>query len=250
LIAAAFMAAFVFAAPAAFAAKGKGPPLAGVWNIAPSGRASSSGDLHFRITRNDGSRPVDVMVPVRAGAEQQAIARNIRNALDSKLRGDRFNVELGAGDNVLVSDPRGQPNFSIELMDSNIQDLRVQVQSVTPAATPTVPPQGTPAEPPPPPTPNEAPGDVEPQPGDSTVVPSPGMGVPESSAPAPAPAPVPAPGAAAPPPGNAAPPPGNAAPSPGNAIPSPGSTAPPRPPAIETPAPTPEPVPEPPPPQR
>ena len=101
LIAAAFMAAFVFAAPAAFAAKGKGPPLAGVWNIAPSGRAKSSGDLHFRITRNDGSSPVDVKVPVRAGAEQQTIARNIRNALGSKLRGDRFNVELGAGDNVL-----------------------------------------------------------------------------------------------------------------------------------------------------
>jgi len=244
LIAAAAMAAFVFASPATFAAKGKGPPLAGVWNIAPTGQASSSGDLHFRVTRNDGSKPVNVTVPVTIGAPQETVARSISKALGSQLSRDHFNVELGSGDNVLVSDPRGEPNFSLELVDSNIQDLRVQVQSVSPAVTPTVPPQGTPSEQPPKPTPNDAPGGVEPQPDSSVVLPGAGMGIPDNSTPkipntsppAPAPAPVPAPG--------------SAAPSPGSGAPSPGNSAPARPPAIESPAPTPQPAPAPPPPQR
>ena len=45
------------------------------------------------------------------------MARSIRRALSSQLRRDRYNVQLGEGANVLVSDPRGQPNFSLELVD-------------------------------------------------------------------------------------------------------------------------------------
>ncbi len=194
---------------ATFAFAAKGPPLAGVWNIAPSGRAESSGDLHFRITQNDGSDPVDITVPVIMGAKEDAVARSIRNSLGSQLRRDLYRVELGEGANVLVSDPRGKPNFSLELIDSDIENLRVAVQSVTPAATPTVPPQSAPAVPPPaavPPASGDAPGAATPPPGSSTPLPGTDMGVPDNStprvpnasppapdAPAPAPAPPPAP---------------------------------------------------------
>jgi hypothetical protein len=206
------------AATLAFAAKG--PPLAGVWNIAPTGHAESSGDLHFRITQNDGSDPVDISVPVIIGAKADAIARNIHNSLGSQLRRDLYRVELGEGDNVLVSDTRGKPNFSLELVDSDIENLRVAVQSVTPAAPPTVPAQSAPAVPPPeavPPAPGDAPGAISPPPGSSTAPPGAGMGIPDNSTPrvpnasppapdtpaptpAPAPAPPPAPRAEAPPP--------------------------------------------------
>ena len=175
--AAACAAAFAFA----------GPPLAGVWNIAPTGRAGTSGGLHFRITQNDGSNPVDITVPVIMGAKEHTIARSIKNSLGSQLRRDRFKVELGEGNNVLVSDQRGQPNFALELIDSDIEELRVAVQSVTPQAPPTVPPQAMPAEPPvnPPPVgePAPAPGNATPQPGPATQVPGAGMGIPDNSAP-------------------------------------------------------------------
>jgi hypothetical protein len=184
------LACVAFTAALAFA----GPPLSGVWNIAATGRAGSSGGLHFRITQNDGSNPVDITVPVIVGAKEATIARSIRNSLGSQLRRDRFKVELGEGANVLVSDPRGEPNFSLELIDSDIEDLRVAVQSVTPGAPPTVPTQSTPAEPP----------------ASSTTLPGP--------PPAPAPAPVPAPGGAAPP--------GNAVPVPGSGMGIPDSSAP------------------------
>ncbi len=184
--AAACTAAFAFA----------GPPLAKVWNIAPTGRAGTSGDLHFRIHQNDGSDPVDITVPVIVGAKDQTIARSIRNSLGSQLRRDKFKVELGQGTNVLVSDQRGQPNFAIELIDSDIDELRVAVQSVTPSAPPTVPTQSVPAVPPdnpqgvpaPPPAPAPAPaapapGAAAPQPGNAIIVPGAGVGVPGNSAP-------------------------------------------------------------------
>jgi hypothetical protein len=134
---------------AATALAANGPPLASAWNIAATGSATSSGDLDFRITPNDGSDPVDITVPVISGAGQDSVARSINRALSSQLRRDRYNVQLGENGNVLVSDPHGQPNFSLELVDATIENVRVAVQSVTPAAPPTVPAQAAPAEAPP-----------------------------------------------------------------------------------------------------
>lgn len=176
--------AAAFAAASAFA----GPPLAEVWNIAPTGRAASSGSLHFRVVQNDGSDPLDITVPVIMGAKDQTIARSIKNGLGSQLRRDRFKVELGEGTNVLVSDSRGEPNFSIELVGSDIDELRVAVQSVTPSAAPTVPSQTEPAETPvnPPPVRDAAPPpvrDAAPAPGSATPLPGAGMGIPDNSTP-------------------------------------------------------------------
>jgi len=146
-IAAALVAASSWSAQAE-AAAATGPPLASSWNIATSGSAESSGDLEFRITPADGSNPIDISVAVISGARQDSVARSINRALSSQLRRDRYNVQLGENDNVLVSDPRGRPNFSIELVDSGIENVRVAVQSVTPSAPPTVPQQAAPAQPP------------------------------------------------------------------------------------------------------
>jgi hypothetical protein len=159
-----------------------GPPPAGVWNIAPTGRAASSGDLHFRITQNDGSDPLEITVPVSIGAKDVSVARSIHNSFGAQLRRDRFKVELGEGANVLVSDSRGKPNFALELVDSDVDDLRVAVQSVTPAASPTVPQQEVPAEPPIRQTP-DAPGAVTPPPGEALPAPGSGLGVPDNSTP-------------------------------------------------------------------
>jgi len=233
------LAAALYAAAISFAANG--PPLAGVWNIEAKGQAASSGDLHFRIRQNDGSDPLDIRVRVSAGAKETTIARGIRDSLDSQLPAHRFKVELGEGSNVLVSDSRGQPNFSVELLDSDIDELRVAVQGVTPMASPTVPEQAKPAEPPVvAPASSDAPGAVIATPGDTIPVPGSGTGVPDNSprvpnasppapvtpaapspspppaaapAPAPAPEPAPTPGPA-PPPEPAAPDGATAAPPP------------------------------------
>jgi hypothetical protein len=216
------------------------PPLAGVWNIAASGTAASSGELEFRVTPADGSDPVSITVPVMSGAREEQVARTIRRALGSQLRRDRYRVELGEAGNVLLSDPRGRPSFSVELLDSGIDNLRIAVQSVTPSAAPTVPMQSVPAETPPvnPPA-NTVPGNAAPpantQPPDAIMtpprapngniaVPSPGPATraPSPAIPVPDPIRVPAPAPAVPP--SETPTPGGA-PSPRQTTP-PGSTPP------------------------
>jgi hypothetical protein len=237
--------AWVVAAGGAHAAGG--PPLAGVWNIAPTGSAGTSGELLFRVTPGDGSDPVEITVPVMMGARQEAIARAIRNALSSQLGRNRYQVQLGEGGNVMVSDPRGQPNFSLELLDSDIDNLRVAVQSVTPSAPPTVPPQTNPAQPPSNSPPNTVPGNASaplpnptPVPQPAAPAPNPNAPVPNPSVPLPNPSPPPnatpgsPPGTTTPPsnttpgtpPGTSAPPPASSAPAPGAAAPPPASSAP------------------------
>ena len=130
--------------PGAFTANQ--PPLA-TWNIRPSGTASSTGELLFRVIPPDGSDPVEVTVSVLSGADEVAVARNIRRALGAQLRSDKFNVSMSEGANVVVRDPRGRANFSVELVTSDVDDLRVAVSATAPIASPTVPPQAIPDEP-------------------------------------------------------------------------------------------------------
>ena len=212
---------------AAVAAAANGPPLASVWNIAPTGSAASSGDLVFRVTPGDGSDPIEITVPVIMGAKQETVARSIRNSLNSQLPQRNFNVELGAGTNVLVSDPRGQPNFSLELLDSDVENLRVAVASVTPAAAPTAPPQTVPPVPPSVTPPANSSGATVPPP---ASVPSPGTTspVPNQNPPQPG-APTPVPNQNLPPPGAPTPVPNPSAPTPSQSpqspTPAPGNTA-------------------------
>ena len=52
---------------AQFAGAANTPPLSGSWNIAPSGTASSSGELLFRVTPGDGSDATEITVSVAVG---------------------------------------------------------------------------------------------------------------------------------------------------------------------------------------
>jgi hypothetical protein len=194
----------------AFAANN--PPLSGTWNIAPTGSAASSGELLFRMTPADGEDPVEVTVSISSGTNEIGVARDIRQALSAQLARDRFNVQLGQGANVLVTDPRGRPNFSLELLESDVENLRVVVQSVDAAASPTVPEQAVPATPPQTaPAPNTAPGNAVPP-----TTPSPGnAGQPA----APPPNATPGGGPASAPPPNATPGGGPASAPPPNATP-------------------------------
>jgi hypothetical protein len=166
-------------------------PLAGEWNIRPTGTAASNGELVFRMTPGDEAQdPVEVTVSVRSGSSDVAVARDIRQALSAQLRRDRFNVRLGEGANVLVSDQHGRPNFSLELLDSDIDDLRVAVQPVEPAASPTVPAQAVPATAPAPGTP-PSPGDATPPPQRDQPQTTPPDAAPGTTPPPRAPAPTP-----------------------------------------------------------
>lgn len=134
-------------------------PVSNAWNIAPSGNATSSGSLHFRMTAGD-ANPVDITVPIMSGAKEGSIARYIQRALSSQLRAHKIDVEAGEGTNVILTGA-GESGFSVELVGSDVENVRVAVRSAEPAVPPTVPKQSTPANPPTPATP-PAPGDAVP----------------------------------------------------------------------------------------
>jgi hypothetical protein len=109
---------------------------------------------------------VEVTVFVLSGANETGVASSIRRALNTQLDTSRFNVESGEGATVLLTDARGNDNFALELVDSDVESLRVMVQSAAPVAPPTVPPQNVPADQPTPANPalpgNTTPGNAAP----------------------------------------------------------------------------------------
>jgi hypothetical protein len=137
-------------------------PLSNEWHISPSGTAASSGELLFRVTSADGEDATEVTVFVLSGSNETGVASSIRRALNTQLRADRFNVQPGEGANILLS-ASPPDNFSLELIDSDVENVRVVVQSAAPVAPPTVPRQATPVNPAQPSTP-PAPGDAIPPP--------------------------------------------------------------------------------------
>lgn len=147
------------------------PPIAEAWNISSSGKAASSGELLFRISDQAGDDSIEVTVFVLSGTNETGVASGIRRALSSQLDQQRFDVDAGDGANVLLSSDR-QNGFSVELVNSDVDDVRVVVSSATPVAPPTVPQQQTPANPPQTPANPAAPGDSAPPPGPGPATPS------------------------------------------------------------------------------
>ena len=135
-------------------------PVSNAWNVAPRGNATSSGELHFRMTAGDAD-PVDITVPIMSGAKEESIARYIQRSLSSQLRAHRIDVEPGEGTNVMVTNASGK-GFSLELVTSDVENVRVAVQSAAPTAPPTVPRQAAPANQPQLPATPPAPGDAMP----------------------------------------------------------------------------------------
>jgi hypothetical protein len=146
------------------------PPISGSWNISASGKAASSGELLFRVTPATGNDPVEVSVFVLSGSNETGVASSIRRAFSTQLDTQSFDVAEGEGANVLLTGERSGDGFSVELIDSDVENLRVMVQSVAPVAPPTVPAQSEPANPP---APSEnTPGNATPPAGPGPATPS------------------------------------------------------------------------------
>lgn len=166
------------------------PSLAEAWNIRPSGIAASSGDIVLRVNPPDGADPVEITVPVLTGSTDEEVAGSIRRAMNSQLRPDHFDVSVGEGANVRVTSPRGRANFGVSLVTSDVDNMRVFVNSTTPVAQPTTPMQHRPAIPPQPvpqPPGSQPPGNVTAPGTTSTPLPQKSLPTPQPSTPIPEP---------------------------------------------------------------
>jgi sarcosine oxidase gamma subunit len=97
------------------------------WRIEMSGQALTSGDIVFRVTPRQGEA-VDVSVGIRSGRAENNVAKDVRDALAAKLSPDRYTVEVDDGEDILIKKKEGQPDFAVELVDSNVRNVSIKVE--------------------------------------------------------------------------------------------------------------------------
>jgi hypothetical protein len=98
------------------------------WRVELDGAAIKTGDMRFRLTPSQGDA-TDVTVNVKAGLDENAVAKDVRDALAAKLSPQRYSVEVDDGEDVLIKKKEGQPDFAFELVDSNVPNVTIKIQS-------------------------------------------------------------------------------------------------------------------------
>jgi sarcosine oxidase gamma subunit len=97
------------------------------WRIEMSGQALNSGDIVFRVTPRQGDA-VDVSVGIKSGRAENNVAKDVRDALAAKLSPDRYSVEVDDGEDILIKKKEGQPDFSLELVESSVRNVSIKVE--------------------------------------------------------------------------------------------------------------------------
>jgi len=104
-----------------------GAPTSNKWRIELDGQARSTGSLQFRVTPRQGDS-TDVVVNIRSGRAENNVAKDVRDAFAARLSPERYTVEVDDGEDVLIKKKEGQPDFALELIDSNVQHVNVKVE--------------------------------------------------------------------------------------------------------------------------
>jgi hypothetical protein len=97
------------------------------WRIEMSGQALNSGDIVFRVTPRQGDA-VDVSVGIKSGRAENNVAKDVRDALAAKLSPDRYSIEVDDGEDILIKKKEGQPDFALELVESNVRNVSIKVE--------------------------------------------------------------------------------------------------------------------------
>ena len=119
--------AIVFSLLLAAFAFADAPSESNKWRIEMSGQALTTGDIQFRVTPRQGEA-VDVNVEIKSGRSENNVAKDVRDALAAKLSPDRYTVEVDDGEDILIKKKDGQPDFALELVESNVQNVSIKVE--------------------------------------------------------------------------------------------------------------------------
>ena len=70
----------------------------------------------------------DVAVNIKSGRAENNVAKDVRDALAAKLSPQRYSVEVDDGEDVLIKKKEGQPDFALELLEANVQNVTIKVE--------------------------------------------------------------------------------------------------------------------------
>jgi hypothetical protein len=105
----------------------EGEHNANKWRIELDGTAQKTGDIQFRVTPRQGES-VDVVATIRSGRGEENVARDVRDAFAAKLDPERYTVEVDDGQDVLIKKKEGQPDFALELIESDVRAVNIKVE--------------------------------------------------------------------------------------------------------------------------
>jgi hypothetical protein len=102
-------------------------PTANKWRIELDGQALKSGEIQFRVTPRQGES-TDVTVNIRSGRAENNVAKEVRDAFAAKLSPERYTVEVDDGEDILIKKREGQPDFALELLESDVQNVSIKIE--------------------------------------------------------------------------------------------------------------------------
>jgi hypothetical protein len=82
--------------------------------------------LLFRVTPDQGT-PVDVKVEIDDGRGENAVAGDIKRAMQKALDQKTYKAEVDDGEDVLVKKKKG-PDFAVELVESTVKNTKVHIE--------------------------------------------------------------------------------------------------------------------------
>jgi hypothetical protein len=102
-------------------------PTANKWRIELDGQALKTGDMQFRVTPRQGES-IDVIATIRSGRAENNVARDVRDAFAAKLSPERYSVEVDDGEDILIKKKDGQPDFALELIESDVRNVNIKIE--------------------------------------------------------------------------------------------------------------------------
>jgi len=113
-------------AEAALAAPDDSLSYSNKWRIEVSKGAGSDGEMIFQVRPRSGE-PQDLTVAIESSFGENHLARAIRDAFRDQLDPDRYQIERDDGEDVLVEKRRGEADFSLRVISSTVNDVRIRV---------------------------------------------------------------------------------------------------------------------------
>ena len=98
------------------------------WRIELDGQPVKTGDIQFRVTPRQGES-TDITVNIRSGRAENNVAKDVRDAFAAKLDPERYTVEVDDGEDILIKKKDGQPDFALELLESDVQNVSIKIEN-------------------------------------------------------------------------------------------------------------------------
>ena len=97
------------------------------WRLQFSGNAESDGRIILELAPDEGS-PMRATAAIHKGRGENGIALDIRDALRTQV-GQRYQVEVDDGEDVLVKKHRGERDFVVTIVENSVEGVRIDTDA-------------------------------------------------------------------------------------------------------------------------